>query len=61
VKDLQPTINDDRAAFAEIAQAIVQLCGLNPTGEDSATELLSRIRQQCEVRIVDIDKALGDV
>jgi hypothetical protein len=59
--NLEPTVNDDRLVFAEIAQEIVTLQGMAPTATDPETKLLDDIRRQCEARIVEIDGALGDV
>ena len=59
--NLEPTVNDDRAVFAEIAQSIVSLIGISPVAEDPATKLFSDIRRQCEARIVEIDGVLKDV
>jgi hypothetical protein len=59
--NLEHTVNDDRAVFAEIAQSTVTLVGLGTTSPDPATQLLYDIRRQCEARIVEIDGALKDV
>jgi hypothetical protein len=51
-KDLELVVNDDRLAFATIAQTIFKLPSSDPA--------LDAIRKQCEDRIVAIDTALGD-
>jgi hypothetical protein len=62
MKNLQPTVNDDRLVFSEIAQSVVSLIGLPPIPTPSQAEkLLDDIRRQCEARIREIDGALGDV
>jgi hypothetical protein len=61
MKNLQPTVNDDRLVFSEIAQSVVSLIGLAMTDPDPAKQLLADVRRQCEARIVEIDGALGDV
>ena len=66
-KNLEPTVNDDRLVFAEIAQSVVSLIGLEPLDINAPIDiitlekLLCDIRRQCEARIVEIDGALGDV
>lgn len=55
MRDLETVVSDDRRVFAEIAQAIFS------SNMDTATQLLSNIKKQCEDRIVAIGKALKDV
>jgi hypothetical protein len=55
MQDLTVIVNDDRAAFGEIAQALQNIVTVD------CEEDLAKLKKQCEERVTAIDAALQDV